>query len=119
MKHIKYLSDRSLNIRLVDGDSLKIDGLSSLKGELKNQVIQYAKDYKREIIFELQEHLNEALSGETVDGQMQKQYCPARCKSSGKCYGIAYFNGKPGKAHECIEIQCPWIEKVKRACTSA
>jgi hypothetical protein len=45
--------------------------------------------------------------------------CPAMCKRSGKCYSIAYFNGKSGKARECIEAQCPRIEKVEEACTSA
>ncbi len=34
--------------------------------------------------------------------------CPAKCKSTGKCYGIAYFDAKPGKALLCIPGQCSW-----------
>ena len=33
--------------------------------------------------------------------------CPARCKRSDKCFGTAYFAGKPGKAEHCSEQQCP------------
>jgi len=36
--------------------------------------------------------------------------CPARCRTSGKCYGIAYFDHKPGKALDCQQDQCPWME---------
>jgi hypothetical protein len=39
--------------------------------------------------------------------------CPARCKTSGKCYGKAYFEAKPGKAIECIIDQCPWDNRKK------
>ncbi|CCK82399.1 uncharacterized protein TOL2_C42430 [Desulfobacula toluolica Tol2] len=33
--------------------------------------------------------------------------CPACCKRTGKCYGKAYFDGKPGKARPCVPRQCP------------
>jgi hypothetical protein len=39
--------------------------------------------------------------------------CPARCKRSGKCYGKAYFEAKPGKAVPCIGDQCPWIDELE------
>ena len=32
--------------------------------------------------------------------------CPARCKRSGKCYGVAYFKGKPGPAKDCEPKSC-------------
>lgn len=35
--------------------------------------------------------------------------CPARCKQTGKCYGKAYFIGKPGKGQDCIE-PCPYTK---------
>jgi len=37
--------------------------------------------------------------------------CGARCKRTGKCYGVAYHDCKPGSVRECLEAQCPWIEK--------
>jgi hypothetical protein len=40
--------------------------------------------------------------------------CPARCKRSGKCYGTAYFDGKAGKALQCIRKKCPWREQLKK-----
>lgn len=36
--------------------------------------------------------------------------CPARCRRSGKCYGIAYFDHKPGRAMDCMQDQCAWME---------
>ena len=45
---------------------------------------------------------------------MQKQgktgKCPAKCKRTGKCYGIAYFDAKPGKVRECVD--CKWGQEV-------
>jgi len=40
--------------------------------------------------------------------------CPAKCKTTGKCYGIAYFDAKPGKALLCIPDKCPWSGKLKQ-----
>jgi hypothetical protein len=37
------------------------------------------------------------------------EQCPAMCRRSGKCYGKAYFEGKPGKAAECIPADCKHI----------
>jgi len=49
-----------------------------------------------------------------VPKQYHPDSCPARCTQSGKCYGKAYFDGKPGKALECIPNQCPWIDQLKQ-----
>lgn len=38
--------------------------------------------------------------------------CPARCKRSGKCYGIAFFEGKPGKAKDCEPETCKQFQKL-------
>ncbi len=47
-----------------------------------------------------------------------KQYtldnCPARCKQTGKCYGKAYFDAKPGKAIDCVPNQCPWNDQLEQ-----
>ncbi len=36
-------------------------------------------------------------------------HCPAKCRSSGKCYGMAYFDAKSGKALNCLPSSCGWI----------
>jgi hypothetical protein len=36
--------------------------------------------------------------------------CPAKCKRSGKCYGKAYFEGKAGRAAECMPDGCKHIK---------
>jgi hypothetical protein len=50
---------------------------------------------------------------EPINGgkQITPEQCPARCKRSGKCYGMAYFQAKPGKAMECQPDECKWIPK--------
>jgi len=40
--------------------------------------------------------------------------CPARCKQTGKCYGTAYFDAKPGKTIDCIPNQCPWNDQLEQ-----
>ena len=40
-----------------------------------------------------------------------QENCPARCKRTGKCYGTAWFNAKPGPARPCTSEQCPWADK--------
>lgn len=37
--------------------------------------------------------------------------CPARCKRTGKCYGRAWFDGKPGSSRSCIPHQCAWAKR--------
>ncbi|MDY6830984.1 MAG: hypothetical protein SWC96_03955 [Thermodesulfobacteriota bacterium] len=38
-------------------------------------------------------------------------YCPARCKRTGLCYGRAYFEGKAdGSGRICNPSACPWAE---------
>lgn len=37
--------------------------------------------------------------------------CPARCGTSGKCYGTAFFDHKSGRAVDCVGDACPWIEQ--------
>ena len=45
---------------------------------------------------------------------IQLQNCPAKCKRTGRCYGIAYFDAKPGKALLCIPDQCLWSDQLKQ-----
>lgn len=35
--------------------------------------------------------------------------CPARCKQTDRCYGRAYFLGKPGGSQDCSE-PCPYSQ---------
>lgn len=46
--------------------------------------------------------------------QIDQAACPARCKLTGRCYGIAYFDAKPGKALLCMPDQCLWSEQLKQ-----
>ncbi|MBT6340856.1 MAG: hypothetical protein HOJ48_16325 [Desulfobacula sp.] len=46
--------------------------------------------------------------------QTDLTFCPARCKTTGKCYGMAWFDHKPGKAAPCFEDQCPWKDNLKK-----
>jgi hypothetical protein len=41
--------------------------------------------------------------------------CPARCKRTGKCYGKAWFTGKPGPhpGPECDKDGCSWLNTEK------
>jgi len=39
--------------------------------------------------------------------------CPAKCKVTGRCYGIAYFSGKSGKVQSCAPTQCDWVDQIK------
>ena len=54
MNHVNYFSDLGLKIDLTSDDNLKIKGLSILQGDLRNQVLQYAKENKWRIVFEIQ-----------------------------------------------------------------
>lgn len=46
--------------------------------------------------------------------QIDMAFCPARCKQTGKCYGITYFDAKPGKSFLCMPDQCPWNDRFKQ-----
>ncbi len=46
-------------------------------------------------------------SREVVEPE-KKDTCPAQCKTTGKCYGRAYFDAKPGPATVCMPDQCEW-----------
>lgn len=37
--------------------------------------------------------------------------CPARCKRTGKCFGRAWFEGKPGPSRSCIPQQCFYADR--------
>jgi len=54
MNHINYFSDIGLNINTTPDGNLKIQGLSVLENGLKNQVLQYAKQNKYEIMLQLE-----------------------------------------------------------------
>ncbi len=43
--------------------------------------------------------------------QASPDACSAKCKRTGKCYGKAYFDAKPGKAIDCVPNQCPWNDQ--------
>jgi hypothetical protein len=107
MNHLNYFSNKGLIVDFVNSDGLKIKGLSSLPGDLKNQVLKYAKNYKQQILFEI------CMQGKSIQGKENIVSCPARCKQSGKCYGRAYFDAKPGKALDCIPDQCNWSDQLK------
>ena len=57
MNHLDYFSDKGLILSLAGNENLKIQGVASLPGDLKNQVLKYAKEHKQkmsgaEIFFE-------------------------------------------------------------------
>lgn len=54
MRHADYFINKGLTIDITSDDNLKLKGLSFLQDYLKNQVLQYAKQNKWRIIFELQ-----------------------------------------------------------------
>jgi len=39
--------------------------------------------------------------------------CPAQCKRTGKCHGISFFKGEPGKSRACIGKRCKYLKKFK------
>ena len=106
MNCLDYFKLKSLIIDLAGKDSLKIKGLSSLQGELKKQVVEYAKINKQEILFEIRMQ-----SGE-IQGGDSHLFCPARCKRTGKCYGMAYFDGKSGRKVDCIPCECQYKDRL-------
>jgi hypothetical protein len=108
MNHLDYFSDKNLAIDLADNENLKIKGLSSLPGSLRNQVLKYAKNHKQKILIEL------CMQGKSIQGKESIVSCPARCKRTGKCYGRAWFDAKPGKAQPCVPSQCPWNDQLKQ-----
>ena len=67
---------------------LRVEGMKSLPTEQAEQVREQIQENRAEIIFVLS--------------------CPGRCKRTGKCYGMAYYEGKPGRAAECEPNQCKW-----------
>ena len=107
MNHLSYFSDKGLTVSSIENGDLKIQGLSSLPGNLRSQVLEYAKSYKQQILFEIK------MQDNTIHEGRCTLFCPARCKQTGKCYGIAYFDAKPGKALLCIPEQCPWSDQLK------
>ena len=107
MNHLSYFSDKSLTISLAGNDGLKIRGLSSLPGTLRNQTLEYAKTHKPQILFEIR------MQDKTVQDEGTTLLCPAMCKQTYKCYGIAYFDVKPGKGQPCIPDQCIWKNQLK------
>ena len=108
MNHLSYFSDKSLTISLAGNDGLKIRGLSSLPGTLRNQTLEYAKTHKPQILFEIR------MQDKTVQDEGTTLLCPAMCKQTYKCYGIAYFDTKPGKTLQCIPALCLWYERLKQ-----
>lgn len=108
MNHIDCFSDKGLTVSITKNGNLKIQGLSSLPGNLSGQVLEYAKKYKQQILSGIKT-LNKII--QVKKGTFS---CPAQCKRSGKCYGIAYFDAKPGKALLCISDQCPWSDQLKQ-----
>jgi len=53
MNHSNFFKKHGLKVSTDDGWELQIRGLSSLPGEKKNHIIQYAKDNKPGILYEL------------------------------------------------------------------
>ena len=108
MKHLKPLTSNGLNVLLLDDDHFKIQGLSSLPGDLRVRAIAYARDHKQQILFEAR------MQDKTIQEGGGVMFCPARCRGSGNCFGLAYFDGKPGKSQPCIPDQCLYKNQLKQ-----
>jgi hypothetical protein len=67
---------------------LRVDGMKSLPADQAEQIREQIRENRAEIIFVLS--------------------CPGRCKRTGKCYGVGYFQGKPGRAAECDPETCDY-----------
>ncbi len=48
---------------------------------------------------------------ESVRDSITQANCPARCKETGKCYGTAWFDCKPGPSRPCTPKKCPWEDR--------
>jgi len=61
---------------------------------------------------------NQSLKFNSATGNYEplnkQEYCPARGKKTGLCYGKTYFEGKPGTASTCIENQCKYKDNLKK-----
>jgi len=102
MNPLDYFLTKGLMISPTEDDRLSIRGISSLPGALKNQVLEYARINKQQILFEAR------MQDSRVQGPDSPLLCPARCRGSGKCFGLPYFKGRPGKPKECIPNECAW-----------
>lgn len=75
----------------MDAGRLRVEGLRSLPDLQAEKIRQQIRENKTAIIMAIQ--------------------CGARCKNTGLCYGLAYFEAKPGPHRDCTFKDCPWIEK--------
>lgn len=48
---------------------------------------------------------------ETTKPIVSQNNCPAKCKRTGKCFGRAWFDGRPGPSRPCTPQRCPWAER--------
>lgn len=83
----------------MDERGLKICGLSKLPGNRADEIRQQVRENKNEIIMAVQ--------------------CPARCKNTGFCYGLAYFEGRPGKHVDCSFLDCRFQQVQKNKVVTA
>lgn len=107
MSQLDYFSEKSIKIELYGSHCFKLIGIASLQENLRNQVLRYAKINKQQILFEIK---MQDKTIQTVDSN--SFFCPARCKTNGKCYGTVYFDGKYKKSQACIPSQCVWKNRL-------
>jgi hypothetical protein len=86
---------------LADPSGLKLRGLSALAPEQRQQIVEYVKANKVQILT--------ALSQAGEPGQCES--CPAAdyAGHGPQCFHYAYYLGKSGKPKPCAEVrkQCP------------
>lgn len=90
---LKSFNDIGVNIELIDGDRLKVTGLSSLPCHRADEVRAYIRENRESVLQDLR-------AGD----------CPARCRISGLCFGKAYFEAKAGSGVACTPENCPWMK---------
>jgi hypothetical protein len=85
----------------LDGDSIKLSGLSKLSKADAQSVIEYAQNHKREIITEIKiQHCASCPAG--------AEWAYGSYKGKGLiCFYDAYFRGRAGKPAPCSMAICP------------
>ena len=104
MSALNIIVDAGVQASIETAGGLKLKGLSKLTIQQKNQIINFARKHKHEIL--------ETLTKHSAPGDCNS--CPAAGFwdniGPGKfCFHTAYFLGKPGKPVHCNSAQhdCP------------
>lgn len=93
MTAIEHLKTYGITARIKATGKIALDGAAALPDGIREEVVTWAKGHRAEIEADL----------------TGKRNCPARCRRSGLCYGVAYFDGKPRAGVACDTAKCQWM----------